>query len=199
MLIMFIAVLAVITCFGFRFVPTASMEETLLVGDLFLSYKCWYGVRIPMTGITLFPLADPRPGDLVTCMNPIDSEQKLVKRIIAVGGQTVRIEAKQVYVDSIPVPLPPGAMHGDPDIIPPGDGLGYNKRDYLPEQTVPEDAVFVMGDNRDFSIDSRFLGFVPRSNLRGKVGPVLLSIDPDLPWSVAGEKIRWGRVFARPR
>jgi signal peptidase I len=194
-----IVILAAITCIGFRIVPTGSMENTLLVGDLFLSVECRYGIRVPMTGITLFPLADPQPGELVVCVNPIKSGEMLVKRIIAVGGQTVRIEEKKVYVDSVEVALMPGAFHGDPEIIPRGDGRGHSKRDFLPEQTVPDDAVFVMGDNRDFSIDSRLLGYVPRASLRGSVGPILLSFDPDVSWGKVGEKIRWDRIFTRPR
>lgn len=175
-------------------VMSPSMEDTLLTGDSFLALRFWYDLRVPLLGTKLMTFHEPLPGDLLICVNPIDSGEILVKRCVAVGGQTVSIEEKRLYVDGVEVSLPPGAKNGDPELLDRGP-TGAGKRDYLDEITVPDSSIFVLGDNRDFSIDSRFFGPVPRENIRGRVGPVFWSADPDSSWSRPGNKIRLERMF----
>jgi signal peptidase I len=101
---------------------------------------------------------------------PLDPNVNYIKRCIAVEGQTVEIRDKRVYVDGQPVPLPEHGKYEsggrDPFVHPFGRQLGT--RDNMPPVTIPRDSLFVMGDNRDRSSDSRFWGFVPRKNILGK-------------------------------
>ena len=91
------------------------------------------------------------------------------------------------------LPLPEKAKHTDPEILHKDNA----RRDYYPQRTVPLDSLFVLGDHRDFSFDSRAWGCLPQKNLRGKVGYILWSLDPDVPWSDFGNKLRKGRFLKR--
>lgn len=175
-------------------VASPSMEDTLLTGDVFLALKFWYGIRLPLLGKTVAKTHIPVRDDLVIIVNPIEPDETLVKRIVAVGGQKVRIEQKKLFVDDIESPLPPFGKHGDPKTLKKGES-GSGTRDFLDEITLPDSTVFVMGDNRDFSIDSRIIGPIPVANIRGKVGPVLFSASPDSSWKTPATKIRWKRMF----
>jgi len=179
-------------------VVSPSMEDTLLTGDTFIAYKFWYGIRIPFTVTTIFQLHEPEPGDILIFANPVDPDQIYIKRCVAVGGQTLKIEEKRLYVDGIEISLPPSAKHDDPSILERGP-TGSGKRDFHDEITLPDSTIFVMGDNRDFSIDSRIFGPLPKANIRGKVGPVFLSRDPDVSWKEPGRKIRLDRMFKAVR
>lgn len=177
-------------------VISPSMEDTLLTGDKFLVLKSWYGLRMPFTERILITFHEPEPGDLVIFKYPLDPQQIHVKRCVAVGGQTVEIVRKKLFVNDVEIPLPAGAKHDDPEIIPAGPG--YGKRDFRPREVVPDTALYVMGDNRDFSIDSRIWGFLSRNNLRGKVWLILWNIDPEVHWSDVKNKIRWNRILKKP-
>ena len=96
-------------------------------------------------------------------------------------------------MDGIEVALPTCGKLADEDIIPRGDS-GKGKRDFLSVVTVPEDSIFVLGDNRDFSHDSRVWGFLGKKNLRGRVSRVVWSVDPEMPWTDLRHKIRWERL-----
>lgn len=152
-------------------IPSGSMEDTLLVGDFLLANKFLYGSRlpIPFADLRLPDIRDPRPGDVVIFKYPLDPSVNYIKRCIAVGGQTVEIRNKQVYVDGVLVPLPDHGKYQTPPsqpFAPYGSELG--SRDNMPAVRVPANSLFVMGDNRDRSSDSRFWGFVPRKNVLGK-------------------------------
>ncbi len=174
-----------------------SMEDTILMGDRFVVLRSWYGLRMPFSDRILIKFHEPEPDDLVIFKNPIDPKQTLVKRCVAVGGQTIEIVEKKLFVNDIEIPLPAGAKHDDPVIIPQGP-YGNGKRDFRPQEVVPDTALYVMGDNRDFSFDSRFWGGLPRKNLRGKVWLIIWSIDPEIPWSDIKNKIRWNRMLIKP-
>ena len=130
---------------GYR-IPSRSMEDSLLVGDCLLVDKVTYGVRIPFTTWRLPPLRDPSPGDIVAFKYPADPARTLVKRCVAVAGQTVEVRNKVVYVDGERRPDPPFSKYLDARILP-----ARNPRDNLRPQTIPAGFVFVMGDNRDNS------------------------------------------------
>jgi signal peptidase I len=133
-------------------VPTGSMEDTLLVGDHFLACRF------------LYRLTDPKPGDVIVFQYPLDTDRDFVKRIVAVGGQTVEIRDKQVLVDGVPTAWPAEAKHIDPRIY----SRGISTRDNFGPVTVPPDHVFVLGDNRDNSRDSRYWGFLNERLIKGK-------------------------------
>jgi len=198
-------------------IPSGSMEDTLLVGDFLLANKFIYGSRlpIPFVDIRLPDFRDPRPGDVVIFKYPLDPDVNYIKRCIATSGQTVEIRDKQVFVDGVAVPLP---LHGKYDAgsaMPHPFGRQLGTRDNMPPLRVPADSLFVMGDNRDRSSDSRFWGFVPRENVLGKAMIVHWSWqdDPQAPetsWreplsyarSLAynaahfHQRVRWGRLFS---
>jgi signal peptidase I len=158
-------------------IPSGSMEKTLLVGDFLLANKFVYGMRlpIPFTDIRLPALTEPKPGDIIIFKYPKDTRVNYIKRCIAVGGQKVKIVNKQVYVDGKPVLLPSHGQFMDSLHVYPytpqytdQDGWGGGIRDNMPEITVPKGMLFMMGDNRDNSSDSRFWGFLDRRLVQGK-------------------------------
>ena len=171
---------------GYR-VPSRSMEDSLLVGDLLLVDKLSYGLRIPFTNWRLPPLRDPSPGDVVAFEYPADPTRILVKRCIAVAGQTIEVRNKVVYVDGERLPDPPFSKYVDARILP-----GRDPRDNLSPRTIPAGSVFVMGDNRDNSRDSRHWGALSVDRLLGRGLLVYWSSEPDL----GGEsgRVRWSRL-----
>ena len=177
-------------------VISASMENTLLVGDTFIALKFWFGFRLPFMDRVIIPGFKPEPGELLIFKFPIDPTQTHVKRCIAVGGQTVEIVEKKLFVDGYLIPLPPGGKNYDQLVIPRGNS-GKGKRDFFPEEVVPDTTLFVLGDNRDFSIDSRIWGFLPKKDVRGKVWFILFSINPEVSWLDFKNKVRWNRIFKR--
>ena len=169
-------------------IKQSSMENTLLAGDVVIGNKFLYGIRIPFTGIRLPALREPRPGDIILLDSPIEKGVRLVKRVIAVGGQTVEIRNKRLYVDGTFQPLPAGARPVGEEVLP----ATISARDNLGPLEVPAGRLFVMGDNRDFSLDSRGWGFVDRDRVLARALFVLYSWndDPTLPpWA----RPRWGR------
>lgn len=169
-------------------IPSGSMQDTLLVGDYILVNKFIYGVKAPFTDYTVIPVKDPRRGDVVVFRYPEDPSKDFIKRVVAVGGDTVEIRHKQVYVNGERQELPQ-AIHVDARMIP----QSVQPRDFFGPVTVPEDKLFTMGDNRDESNDSRFWGFVDVSALRGKAFMIYWSWDSDdfgVRWSRLGDRIR---------
>lgn len=174
-------------------VVSESMEDTLLVGDTLLVFKTWYGFRPPFFDHAVTPGFRPQYGDIIICEYPGEPAQDYVKRLVALGGDTVVIEKKQLFVNDYPIPLPAKAKNSDPQILRKENA----RRDFYPRRTVPRDSLFVLGDNRDFSFDSRTWGCLSRKNLRGKVHSILWSLDPNVPWSDFRHKWRGDRVFKR--
>ncbi len=164
-------------------IPSGSMKPTLLVGDHILVNKFLYGVKIPFTDITLVPVKKPKRGDIVVFKFPEDPKKDFIKRVIAVSGDTVQIRNKEVYINDKPIDDPYG-IHIDPHTIP----GKLRPRDNLDPVSVPPDSLFVMGDNRDHSYDSRFWGFVKLSSVKGKAFIIYWS------WDKENLGVRWGRL-----
>ena len=164
-------------------IPSGSMKPTLLVGDHILVNKFIYGVKLPFSDITLISVKDPKRGDVVVFKFPEDPKKDFIKRVIAVAGDTVQIRNKKVYINDKPIDDPHGT-HLDPHSIP-GEA---RPRDNFGPVTVPPKSLFVMGDNRDHSYDSRFWGFVNLSAVKGKAFILYWSWDKD------NTGIRWGRL-----
>jgi len=164
-------------------IPSGSMKPTLLVGDHILVNKFIYGVKLPFLDTTLIPISEPKRGDIVVFKFPEDPEKDFIKRVIGVEGDVVEIRDKKVYLNGEPMDDPHGT-HLDPRIIP---GRA-RPRDNFGPITVPPDSLFVMGDNRDHSYDSRFWKFVDLSKVKGKAFIVYWS------WNGPDSDVRWSRL-----
>jgi signal peptidase I len=139
-------------------IPSGSMEPTLLVGDHILVNKFIYGIKIPYLQATLIPICDPGPGDIIVFIYPEDKSKDFIKRVIGIPGDKIQMQGKQVLVNGIPF----DDKYGFYD-----EKTGGSSRSFGPV-VVPKDHYFVMGDNRDHSLDSRFWGFVPSTAIKGK-------------------------------
>jgi signal peptidase I len=164
-------------------IPSGSMIPTLYVGDHILVNKFLYGTRIPFTDIKLLPLRDPRRMDIIVFKYPEDESKDFIKRIIGEPGDAVEVRDKVVYVNDRPI-SEPYAIHRDASIF----SSDLQPRDNFGPVVVPEDSYFVMGDNRDQSLDSRFWGFVKARQVRGKAFLIYWSWDGKDTW------IRWNRI-----
>jgi len=171
-------------------IPSGSMEDTLLVGDFLLANKFIYGPKIPFTDIRLPGIRKPKMGDIIIFKYPRNPKKDFIKRVIATEGQRVKIKDKMVYVDGEPLSLPPKSKFTDRRILP----REMSHRDNYGPIVVPENALFVMGDNRDNSQDGRYWGFVPMKNVKGKAMILYWSWNKKVPlWDIF-HKIRWGRL-----
>ena len=160
-------------------IPSPSMEETLLVGDHLLVDKLTYAPTGPISRY-LLPYAPVGRGDIIVFRYPEDILQTFVKRVIGVPGDRVRLENKQVYLNGQPIRekyklLKAPGFDAYRDTFPilgyssnPGGQQMLQRHVVNDEVVVPDNCYFVMGDNRDHSLDSRFWGFVPRENIIGK-------------------------------
>jgi signal peptidase I len=148
-------------------IPSSSMEDSLLGGDFILVNKLYYHYK------------EPRSGEIIVFKYPLNPSKDMVKRVVATEGQTVEITNKMVYVDGKIVPDPLLAKHVDPRILP----VDYSTRDNFGPAQVPAGHLFVLGDNRDDSQDSRDWGFLDMSYIKGKAVIVYWSwaIDPYAP------------------
>lgn len=164
-------------------IPSGSMEDTLLVGDFLLANKFVYGMKlpIPFVDIHLPAIDEPKAGDIVIFKFPKDPNINYIKRCIAVEGQTVEIKNKVLYVDGEVVLIPPMGKHTDTRIIPYQSGMITRGgiRDNMPLITIPKGKLFMMGDNRDNSSDSRFWGYLDRDLVSGRAMIIHFSWAPD--------------------
>jgi len=178
-----------------NWVPTGSMNPTILQGDLIYVDKLAYDLRFPLTFYRLAEWSDPERGDIVVCFSPED-ETQLVKRIIAVPGDTIESKGNILFLNGQPAiytKIDAGYLEylssevKDHCILATENLDGFTHavmstpsiraiRNFAPI-TVPADSYFVMGDNRDSSKDSRFFGFVQRNAIVGKAKGVILSFD----------------------
>ncbi|MDR2339467.1 MAG: signal peptidase I [Deltaproteobacteria bacterium] len=148
-------------------IPSGSMIPTFLEGDRVLVSKFSYGVRNPFNNKVLFGTGTPQRGDVVIFKAPKDPKMDFVKRVVGLPGELLEIKDGKVYIDNQQVADPHGHY----------DGSSYTPtRDYGPV-LVPDNQYFMMGDNRDFSNDSRSWGFVDSSLLRGKAWRLYWSWD----------------------
>lgn len=194
-------------------ITSGSMEGTLLVGDFLVLNKSAYGATIPGTEMRLPGYTDPERGDIIVFRGhhePID----LVKRLIAMPGDTVSMRDGLVYLNG-DLQDEPYAQHSDPN----GDSthpsmlwqLEYladraERERYRPSRdnwgplVVPADHFFVLGDNRDESLDSRYWGFVDEASVKGKAALLYFSYDSSALSPVPYIKgIRWDRIGDRLR
>lgn len=145
-------------------IPTSSMEPNLLVGDHLLVNKFLFAPTATSLERALLPIRDIRRGDVVVFKYPEDPERDFIKRVIALPGETVELKNQEILVN--------GALVEEPYahyLLPAsGDSEGGDVRERYGPVTVPGDHLFVMGDNRDNSQDSRYWGFLPRPYIKGR-------------------------------
>jgi signal peptidase I len=164
-------------------IPSRSMVPTLLVGDQLVVNKFIYGIKIPYFRNTILSITDPQRGDIVVFIYPQDRSLDFIKRVIGTGGDKIEIKDKNIFIngklftDNI-------GIYSDKMIYP----ASLQPRDNFGPVTVPRGSLFVMGDNRDESMDSRFWGFVDLKDVQGKAFIIYWSWNPD------EQKIRWQRL-----
>ena len=164
-------------------IPSGSMKETLQIGDHILVNKFIYGVKIPFLRTTIIEVKNPKRNEIVVFKFPEDPGKDFIKRVIGVAGDVVEHRDKKVYVNNEPVDDIFG-MYTDPHIFP----GSFQPRDNFGPVTVPPGSLFVMGDNRDHSYDSRWWGFVNLKAVQGKAIMIYWSWDKD------NFGVRWDRI-----
>lgn len=164
-------------------IPSGSMIPTLLIGDHILVNKFVYGVRVPYLGTEIVSIGSPRRGDVVVFIYPQDEDKDFIKRVVGVAGDTIEVRDKKLYVNGAPADDPNAHFV---------DGLEARNspehRDNYGPFTVPPGSIFVMGDNRDRSYDSRFWGPVSLDKVKGKAFLIYWSWDGSSRW------VRWDRI-----
>lgn len=154
-------------------IPSGSMIPTLLIGDHILVNKFLFGTEIPFTDKKILILRKPEKGDIIVFKYPENPKKDFIKRVVASEGDVIEERNKVVYVNG-QVVLEPYIQHFDQSIR-----FGADPRDNFGPLIVPKDKVFVMGDNRDQSYDSRYWGFVDINQIRGKALIIYWSWDPN--------------------
>jgi len=159
------------------------MESTILIGDYIIVDKIWTRKQTP------------ERGDIIVFKSPLDGKLDFIKRCVVVGGDTISMRGKQFYINGIPQEEEYAQyLHQRPRSSSPANTdkrirrarFPLNRGDFGPF-VVPKDELFVLGDNRDNSSDSRIWGYVPQENIIGKAGLVYFSFRK-------GEGIRWSRI-----
>ena len=161
-------------------IPSSSMEPTLLVGDHILVNKFLYGIRIPVIGKKVLPFSQPRRGDVIVFIFPNDRSKDFIKRVIGLPGEKIEIRERKIYINDRLIEDPWGKYFPPERLINVGPVV------------VPPKALFVMGDNRNNSEDSRYWGFVPLDDVLGKAFVMYWSWD----WRASSlvSKVRWQRI-----
>ena len=161
-------------------IPSPSMVPTLLVGDHILVNKFLFGFRVPFADGKIIAIREPERGDVIVFRYPRDRKLDFIKRCVAVGGETVEVREKQVFINGAAVEFEQAVFLDEGSLL--------TGRDTFGPVTVPEGKVFVMGDNRDNSNDSRFWGFVDLKDVKGKAMVIYWS------WNKAKSWPRFGRI-----
>lgn len=177
-------------------IPSGSMKPTLVDGDFIFVKKYSYGLRLPVTETKIIETGQPARGDVIVFRLPSDPSINYIKRVIGLPGDEVFYERQRLTINGVSVDL---AANGEvfqhaPVYVENLDGKihktlihtpGYSKKDGM--YIVPDGEYFVMGDNRDQSKDSRFIGFIPEKYLVGEAVRVWMHFIP-------GEMPDWGRI-----
>lgn len=188
-------------------IPSGSMIPTLTIGDHLLVNKFVYGPRIPFTDSRIFTWKEPKRGEIIVFKYPENEDKNFIKRVVGLPGDKIQITNGKLYINDQPVSIAPSAPPADKSIE---DARSFGKPTYYAEQLgtirhqmqylvdqtgkndgpwlVPKDSVFVMGDNRDNSQDSRVWGFVKYNKILGKALIIYWSWDGDERW------VRWERI-----
>jgi len=199
-------------------IPSGSMIPTLLVGDHLLVNKFVYGTKIPFTDIEIFPIEKIKRGDVIVFTYPNNERDRsknglyYIKRVVGLPGDEIDLNGRNLIINGEEVPIEYEGTYSDKrnseqfdeyredlfgeehTVIFRKGKENTNRGSYIPVTKVPEGDVFVMGDNRDNSQDSRFWGFVPIENIAGKAFIIHWSWDFGNPDVV--NKVRWNRILS---
>jgi signal peptidase I len=150
-------------------IPTGSMENNLLIGDHLLVNKFVYGPTATPVERTLLPIGAIHRGDILVFKYPEQPDRDFIKRVIGLPGETLEVREKKVYIDGTAIDEPyahfltaaseASAFH---------EVTSFDVRERYGPVTIPPNHYFMMGDNRDNSQDSRYWGFLPRENIKGR-------------------------------
>jgi signal peptidase I len=152
-------------------IPSGAMKPTIQIGDRIIVDKLTY------------KNSEPKRGDIVIFPFPEDPSKDFTKRIVGMGGESIEIKNKQVFINGDPY-QEDYAIYNDSNVFPKNE----QPRDNFGPVKIPEDSLFVMGDNRDQSYDSRFWGFVKKSSVKGRIKGIYCS------WDKENSRVRWGRI-----
>jgi len=168
-------------------IPSSSMEPTLLVGDYLMVNKFIHGIRIPYTDVKFFQFKKPQRGDVIVFIFPLDPSKDFIKRVIGTEGEKVEIVHNKIYINDRLTDDPWG--HFVTDQIP---GSYLQRMENFGPVVVPKDSLFVLGDNRDNSEDSRFWGFLNVNAVLGRAFIIYFSWNRDTEGLF--DKVRWSRI-----
>jgi signal peptidase I len=201
-------VLFVVLIIGFRsaiadwnYVPSGSMEPTLLPGDEVFVNKMAYDIRLPLTHIALLRLAEPQRGDIITFESEV-AGKRLVKRVVGVAGDEIELHNNRLFING------ESAEYSDLQLtgakaqlrehqMEASYSVQFQLNQFAPAKNygpviVPKDHLLVLGDNRDNSADSRYIGFVPLKEVTGRVISTIASLDIEDRY-----QLRWERFAKR--
>lgn len=153
-------------------IPSGSMLPTLLIGDHILVNKFIYGTRLPFSENRALVFQRPERGDLIVFRYPEGNGRDFIKRVIAIEGDIIESRDKKIFINGKPI-NEPYIQHTD-DLVRPAE---VEPRDNFGPYRVPENKLFVMGDNRDQSYDSRYMGYVDIENVKGEAFIIYWSWD----------------------
>lgn len=178
------------------FIPTENMAPNLVRGDFVLGWRLSYGFPLPLMKGERLNFKVPHRGDLIAFRFPGDDEQIIIRRVIALPGDTVEVRDGRILVNN--KELQYGSL-GEDQWTETSENVSYsimgNPRLTLDLVTVPEEGLFVLSDNRHRGDDSRDWGFVPFKNVESKIALIWLSVDN----REQGFKVLWPRIFSRVR
>jgi len=189
-------------------IPSGSMIPTLTIGDHLLVNKFIYGPRIPFTDIRIFSWKEPKRGEIIVFKYPEDESKNFIKRVVGLPGDKIEIKKGILFINDRPVPIVAQSasvemnqassptFYDTPRLFEEQLGMINHTMQYLRDQTssnfgpklVPAESVFVMGDNRDNSQDSRVWGFVKYDKILGRALILYWSWDGNDRW------VRWERI-----
>ena len=186
-------------------IPSGSMIPTLTIGDHLLVNKFIYGPRIPFTDTRLFAWKEPKRGEIIVFKYPENESKNFIKRVVGLPGDKIEIKNGLLFINDQPVSVTglgvyeggdQGAGYPGPKLLEEQLGAVNHKILYLRDQSgynfgpvlVPKDSVFVMGDNRDNSQDSRVWGWVNHNKILGRAFIIYWSWDGNDRW------VRWERI-----
>ena len=185
-------------------IPSASMRPNLLEGDVVFVNRLAYNVKVPLTDVVIARTGEPQRGDVVTFSSPLDGT-RLIKRILALPGDRIEMRNERLVINGVESHyaleevVQETTAEGSMDALRMLEAVdGHRHRiQVLPQRlsardfgpvSVPQDAYLMLGDNRDNSADSRYIGFVPRHLLIGRAERILVSADYQGSWMPRTER-----------
>lgn len=193
-------------------IPTSSMVPTLRIGDLIFSWKIPYGIKIPFSDKKMIKPSLPQRGDIVIFKSPEDSKVSLIKRVVGLPGDRIEIKKRMLIVNGKPAKYTPvhaeklgiGPLHDYYQVfLEEFEGhkhhvmyrRGQENESHRPE-VIPDGKIYVLGDNRDSSEDSRYWGLVSLDSVEGQAFMIWLSLNwDDRSGPLGAPKPRWNRFL----